>query len=416
MKCYSILLLLSLSLCVYCEEGKSKPIQLKVSVHESCNTAFQTFFDNYRKVSTLPFQVDIQSDPFADSVTKLRTKEVDISILDAPLCASLQQEVEKDLEVIQIPIITGGVAIVKHGDLNINDIKPDQLCDIVRGSLTEWSKIDAFADGNITMFYLDFESGSNMDLLSFLKYNSKCDDLEPSRTFIKKDHLKPVKSYEEMVKRVAETPGSMGYSWFSATRNQKTFQIWVDRANSYVLPTKTSLTYSLMQLENKPVARQWNDFTLTDMNRMPLDQSCMAMPPYPISRFLFLVIRKDLSDDTGLLMASFINWLSREDTSASATYGKYNHLSSIANTVMQSNLELSQDLAQGRKLAYTQVKSVPRAPKAHGHNETESFSPSTNSLVILSTLTMFSGLIVVAIVFVARRNFSRNPPTEFSIL
>lgn len=393
------------------------PLKLQVSTHESAEEAFNLFLTKYKSLAQIPYDFSLTVDTRKDAIDKLKRQAVNFAILDGALNKTTQEDIEKSYDIVQMPILTGGVGVLQYNQSKIVEIKPIQLCGIFTGSISEWKDIDPTQSGTIKVHYLDFESGASLDLTTYLK-NEGC-NIESSTIFKPPTNgtFIPVKSYQEMTETASITKGAIGYSWFKANRLEKYFQVYVDRALTNVLPTKSSLEFCLMQLENVNDFKSWNDFTLTDMKKMPLDQSCMAMPPYPITRFLFLVTKKDQSGDLGHTVASFIEWISRDDTSANAVYDRFNHLTNIAPTTTTHNLNVVKSLLNGRKVLYkSTVPYASRPVLSHGHKDTVA-KPGNGILLVMSSLIMFSGIILVSLIFIIRRAvYPEAAPRTFSIV
>ncbi len=175
----------------------------------------------------------------------------------------------------QVPVAIDGIAVYVTPQLSLQGLTLSQLKDIFTGKITNWKAVGG-PDLKITPFSRNLNAGSTVDFFYEEVLNK-----EPFDSRVQK-----VRDTTDSIRKVARTPGGIGY----ATASQLIFQ-----------PTIRAL----------PLSREANEAFISpfaDANASAVNKTAFNNGSYPIIRRLFVVIKKDggLDENAGL---AYVNLL-----------------------------------------------------------------------------------------------------------
>ncbi len=175
----------------------------------------------------------------------------------------------------QIPIATEGIVFFVNPQVFIPGLSLSQVRDIFTGKIKNWKEVGG-SDLEITPFSNSQQSRSTTEILNEKVLSGG--ELGPT--------VQKVKNSTESVDKVANTPGSIGYSSVSEVIGQKAV---------YPLP--------LSREAGQPFVPPYFDADKTAVNK-----TAFANGSYPLARKLFVIIKRDgkLDEQAGL---AYVNLL-----------------------------------------------------------------------------------------------------------
>ena len=111
----------------------------------------------------------------------------------------MSNHIAADSELWAAPIAQDGIAIIVHPDSDLEDLSTEELRDIYQGRIDNWRRVGAKA-GSITVYSRENGSGTRAEFERMVMGRRRITTL--ARVAI---------SSENMITRVASTPGSIGY-------------------------------------------------------------------------------------------------------------------------------------------------------------------------------------------------------------
>jgi phosphate transport system substrate-binding protein len=190
-----------------------------------------------------------------------------------PLTMSELDEAKKrNFSLQQVPVAIDGIVFFTHPDLNISRLTVKQLQDIYTGKIQNWSLL----------------GGPNLPIVPIsqdIKVHSTLKLLLGQRLENLSSNVKIVRDYTTAIRQVASTSGGISYSSASILQGQKT-------VHSLALASSGDTSYVSPFTSNNKV----NVAALRDGT-------------YPITRRLFVVIRRDgsLDQKAGVAYANMLS-------------------------------------------------------------------------------------------------------------
>jgi ABC-type phosphate transport system substrate-binding protein len=236
--------------------------------------------------------------------------------------------------LLHFPVATGGFVLVANVVPNAQTrMNAEQLAGIFNGQIPKWNtpslltENPAFStvDVPIKIVTWDPEGYATLELKRYLEFNSE-GVWTSSPSF--SSNTQPKDTFEEALAYVKQNPGSITYVPFKHSGDLFPFSIFIPQSADFVSPVLNHFVNALMPLKKPsdlPKADEtskWKDFSLTDMRKMPPDGSCMSMPPYPLSHFFYLVMKRDQSvraELRGAALAAFVRVMVSPDIQSTAT-------------------------------------------------------------------------------------------------
>jgi phosphate transport system substrate-binding protein len=188
----------------------------------------------------------------------------------------LYQAKARGFELLQIPVAIDAVVFYVNPQISIPGLNLSQVRDIFTGQITNWKQVGG-PDLAISLFHGDPEANGTVDLVK-----TKVLD---GREFEQK--LQIVKTPTESIQKVAQTPGGMGFTSAAQVVGQ-----------SSVYPLALSLTNSPDLVS--PVVGYYP--------QIAINKAAFTNGSYPLTRKLFLIIKKDEKTDeqAGMAYANFL--------------------------------------------------------------------------------------------------------------
>lgn len=222
------------------------------------NKAHPEFILDYRQL--------VDKDPGSETGIKmLLNGDLDFALSSRLLNPTDEQSAkEKGFTLDQTPVAIDGIAIYVNSKLSIERLTLPQVQKIFTGEITNWKDLGG-PDLPITVFSRSSKAGGTVNWVKDTVLNGK--DFGP---------VVKVKNTTESLNRVAGTPGGIGYATASEVVDQET------------LPVKTI-----------PLA--WNDGRpfvppFRGDNRKLVNEQAFADKSYPITRYLYVIFKKDGSE------------------------------------------------------------------------------------------------------------------------
>jgi phosphate transport system substrate-binding protein len=181
---------------------------------------------------------------------------------------------ERGFSLQQVPIAIDGILLYTHSDLSIPGLSLGQIRDIFKGKIVNWKQVGG-PDLAITAFAINPKFGT---ALSFL-LGSELSSLSPKVNFMK--------DYTNGIRQVASTPGAIGIGQTAAIVGQRSIRpVAIKNGNSYIQPFI-------------------NDGT-------QINAAAFKDGTYPLTKRLFIVIRRDGTSDEAAGVAYTNLLLSKE--------------------------------------------------------------------------------------------------------
>jgi ABC-type phosphate transport system substrate-binding protein/CheY-like chemotaxis protein len=239
---------------------------------QGMNDAISTAHPDYRLRYTEP---PSGSPGSGTGIDMLINGELSIAQSGRPLeDADYNKAKTRGLSLKQVPIAIDGVVYYTHPGLNIPGLSVDQLQSIYRGEVTNWQQVGG-PDLKITPIGLDPKITSSLKLLL-----GGDGDVGAN--------VEIVRDYTAAIRKVADMPGGISYASAPHVINQKTIRpiaLAKAKSNEYVQP-----------------------FT----SETQVNEAAFKDGTYPMTRRLFIVIRRDGSIDEKAGTAYINLLLSRE--------------------------------------------------------------------------------------------------------
>lgn len=172
----------------------------------------------------------------------------------------------------QVPVALDGIVFFTHPALNVSKLSVAQLQDIYTGKIKNWKQVGG-QDLPIVLVSQDPKIHNTLKLL----LGNQMQDISTN--------VKIVRDYTSAIRSVASTPGGISYSSAAIARGQKTI-------HSFALAKSNSKYYV-------------SPFTSTDQ----VNVAAIRDGTYPITRRLFVVIRRDgtMDQKAGIAYANMLS-------------------------------------------------------------------------------------------------------------
>lgn len=172
----------------------------------------------------------------------------------------------------QIPVAIDGIAFFTNQDVNISELSVDQLQAIFTGKVTNWKQLGG-SDLPIIPFSKPLENSTTLDILFAGAKDANLGN-----------NVQQVRDITTSLRQVAATPGGIGYGTASEIVNQQTVHLLrIAKKNSrqYVSPVS---------------------------HRGQINTAAFRNGTYPLTRMLFVVIRRDgqLNEQAGVAYANLL--------------------------------------------------------------------------------------------------------------
>jgi ABC-type phosphate transport system substrate-binding protein len=376
--------------------------KIKARVHPSVSSVMNSAKDRLKNVIDVEF---VEEGTDQANLEALMAGEVDFLVTPSPARSN-----SGNAQLMHFPIATGGISIVSSVGMDRTiSLSADLLAGIFAGRITRWNDPSFLVhtrelekeDTAIKVVLWDLERTEIKELRRYLKYNSggKFKDNVPFTS------AKIVGSFQEALEEVKKTRGAITYAPFGSTPGFIPFQFWLDLAGEYVSPFPPKFKNSLMPFKAEsdlPKAEDsWETFTLTDMTKMPPDGSCMSMPPYGISRFFYIITKKDQRNSAplkGAALGAFIRVTTSLPLNSDNLLATIPPPSVIANTKAISRIQYRDGESPDIFLASVPLdEPIPeQMPAMAGTNMNNMPQGSKTSAYITIAFLLSSGLFCVA--------------------
>ncbi|KAB8334104.1 hypothetical protein SD80_006535 [Scytonema tolypothrichoides VB-61278] len=183
---------------------------------------------------------------------------------------------ERGFSLQQVPIGIDGFLLFTHRDVSMPGLSVDQIKDIFKGKITNWKEVGG-SDLPITAFAFNPKFGSSLSIL----LGPELDKLSAKVQFMR--------DYTDGVRKVSSIPGAIGIGSTGAILGQQSIRplaLAKDNTKNYVQPFTDD-------------GKQVNAAALRDGT-------------YPLTRRLFIVIRRDATIDEAAGVAYVNLLLSKE--------------------------------------------------------------------------------------------------------
>ncbi|MBR8839925.1 MAG: phosphate ABC transporter substrate-binding protein [Stigonema ocellatum SAG 48.90 = DSM 106950] len=180
---------------------------------------------------------------------------------------------DRNFQLEQIPVAIDGIAIYVNRQVSISDLKVSQLKDIFTGKIKNWKEVGG-SDLAITPISRDPKDGGTPEYFqeTVLEKADFADSVQPY-----------VRDTTSGIKKVATTPGGISYATASEVCDQ-----------------------SLVKVLS--IGREFNQGFVAACNNKEVNKIDFAKDTYPITRRLFVVIKRDgrLDEQSGVAYANML--------------------------------------------------------------------------------------------------------------
>jgi len=173
--------------------------------------------------------------------------------------AEFEEAKKRSFTLDQIAVAIDGIAFYVHPELRISGITVTQAKKIFTGEITNWQAVGG-PDLEIVPFSRNLEAGGTVDFF----YEQIMDKIPFGPT------VREVSDTTTGIREVARTPGGIGYATASEVINQQTIR---------VLPIAKNLEHFISPC--------------SDRSCQAVNKTAFANDSYPITRRLFVVIKRD---------------------------------------------------------------------------------------------------------------------------
>ena len=172
----------------------------------------------------------------------------------------------------QVPVATDGIAIYVNAQVGVPNLTLAQLKDIFTGKVTNWKEVGG-ADLPIVPISRDPKDGGTPEF-----FEEKVMAKEPFAATVRPY----ARDTTEAINKVASTPGGIGYATASEVCNQT--------------------------VKTLPMAREAGRGAIAACNGQQVNRADFANDAYPITRRLFVIIRRDntLDEKAGVAYANLL--------------------------------------------------------------------------------------------------------------
>lgn len=207
---------------------------------------------------------------------------------------------------MHFPIGVGGIVFLAHVKSGRTvSLTARQVADLLSGQVTKWSDPNWYGvnqwmsavEHTVKVAMWGEESTETRQVKEFLEKNTDA-KWTPLTKFAAS--AAKLSSVEQAVSYVRDNPGAITWApYHMKLEGIMPVQLFVIQTDDFVSPTAAGFKNALMpfkltsDLPKQEDSSAWKRWTLTDMSKMPPDGSCMSMPPYPLSRFYYAIIKRD---------------------------------------------------------------------------------------------------------------------------
>lgn len=439
-----VFLLMLLALCYASSQAQDKAelekVELKLRVDDSLTLAMP-FTKKYLEESTVG-KVSAVTEPF-DSVESaeeaLLSGKIDMLLSPHPVT-----KVASNGDVLHFPISTSGLVFITNiKPLTTLSFNAKQIADIFSGRVKRWkdaslTKVDRWlseVNEEIKVVAWDVEGSEARQVRRYLELETPS-SWPLSSSFTSEAIVKS--TLKEALEYVQSTPGTITYVPFgSQDANMFPIQLFVVQTDDFVSPTAAAFKNALMPFKTpadvpKPdQTSTWKAWTLSDMSKMPPDGSCMSMPPYPLARFLYAIVKRDHSQTKakGAAIAGLLRLIFSPNVQSFFTNSKL-HAAAPSSALLQNidslkmlRIHPSDTLDMyiaTAPIAATEEDNMDNNPNmppgmTPGSGSMGNMQPaSTSAVVVLIVTLLLSGIVSVVIYLVLQHFYFKNQLVDIS--